>query len=290
MLPSFELYVPQTASEACRMKRELQAPVVAGGTDVFVSMHSGALRPEALIDIKQISDFRCFEQTPDHVTLGALTSHRFIEESDYFRTVYTALYEGCSQVGSVQIRHRGTLGGNICNAVPSADSIGPLLVFDAACVIVSEDSERTIPLKDFFLGHKKTVLGSNELLKALLLPIPAPRTGSCYIKYTRRKAMDLALCGYSMFLTLDENDTIVTARTALTTCAPTAIRGERVEAYLQGKPVCDVDPAQLGALAAQDAHPRSSWRASAAFRLTLIQELSVQAFQTALARAKGDKA
>lgn len=289
MLPSFELYMPETVSEACRMKQQLKAMVVAGGTDVFVAMHGGALRPEALIDIKGIEELHSFEQTEDTVTLGALTKHRFIEESNYFRSRFTALFEGCSQVGSVQIRQRGTLGGNICNAVPSADSIGPLLVFDTICTVASETGEREVPLKDFFLGPKKTVLGPDELLKALVLPVPAPRSGSCYIKYTRRKAMDLALCGYSILLTLDEDDTIITARTALTTCAPTPIRGEKVEAYLLGKKVSQVEPETLGSLAAGDARPRSSWRASAEFRLEIIKELSVRAFRTALARAKGDK-
>ena len=289
MLPSFELYAPKTIAEACRMKRQLQAPIVAGGTDVFVAMHGGGMRPEALIDIKGIEGLHEFSQTADHVTLGALTSHRFIEESEFFRTVYTALYEGCSQVGSVQIRQRGTLGGNICNAVPSADSIGPLLVFDALCIAASEEAERAIPLNDFFLGPKKTVLGPGELLKALVLPVPAPGTGSCYIKYTRRKAMDLALCGYSMRLTLDEDGTIVAARTALTTCAPTPIRGPKAEEYLLGKRASAVDLEALGPIAAEDAHPRSSWRASAEFRWKMIQELSVRAFQTALARAEGNQ-
>ena len=288
MLPSFELYVPETISEACRMKRQMQATVVAGGTDVFVAMHGGVMRPEALVDIKGIADLREFTQAKDAVTLGALTSHRFIEESEVFRSVYTALYEGCSQVGSVQIRQRGTLGGNICNAVPSADSIGPMLVFDTVCIVASEETERKVPLKDFFLGPKKTVLGPNELLKALVLPMPASRTGSCYIKYTRRKAMDLALCGYSMLLTLDKDGTIATARTALTTCAPTPIRGEKVEEYLLGKKAAEVEPETLGCLAVEDAHPRSSWRASAEFRLEIIKELSVRAYQTALVRAKGD--
>ena len=289
MLPSFELYTPETISEACRMKRQLQALLLAGGTDVFVAMHGGTMRPEVLVDIKGIAVLREFTQTKDAVSLGALTSHRFIEESDYFRRVYTALYEGCSQVGSVQIRQRGTLGGNICNAVPSADSIGPLLVFDTMCVVASEKTEREVLLKDFFLGPKKTMLGSDELLKALILPVPAPRTGSCYIKYTRRKAMDLALCGYSMLLTLDEDDTIVTARTALTTCAPTPIRGKKVEKYLLRKKPSEVELETLGCLSVEDAHPRSSWRASAEFRLEIIKELSVRAYQAALIRAKGDK-
>ncbi|MFB0920493.1 MAG: FAD binding domain-containing protein [Oscillospiraceae bacterium] len=289
MLPDFELYEPRTIEEACRLKKELNARILAGGTDVLVAMHGGESRPDALIDIKNIKELQAMSETEDTLVLGALTTHRAIEDAPFFKKNYTALFEGCSQVGSVQIRYRGTLGGNICNAVPSADSIGPLLVFGALCVISSGNAERIVPLEEFFTGPKHTVLKDDEILKELVLPKPRAGTGSCYIKYTRRRAMDLALCGYSILIALDGQGVITEARVALTTSAPIPIRAKNAEAYLLGKKAAELDKAEFGKISASDAKPRSSWRSSAEFRLTLIEELAGRAFGYALARAKGEE-
>ena len=288
MLSSYELYEPKTIQEACALKAGDGVKVVAGGTDIYVSMHNGSLKPAALVDIKGIPELKEIREEEDHWFFGALTPHRYFEESDLFWQDYTALSEGCSQVGSVQIRQRGTIGGNICNAVPSADSVAPLLLFDTDCVVASPKGERIVPLKDFITGPKKTVLKADELLKGVRIYKQAERTGSCYIKYTRRKAMDLALCGTSVLLTLDENGTIVKARAALTTSAPTAIRVPRAEKWLTGQSAKDLDPEEFGCICVEDASPRSSWRSSAQFRLTIIQSLIEEAYGTALARACGD--
>ena len=285
MLTNFELYTPTSVAEACQLKKEVKGTFLAGGTDVLVAMHGGK-KYDVLIDLKGIEELRGIRETEDALVIGALTPHHAIEESHYYQEHYSALWEGCSQVGSVQIRYRGTIGGNLCNAVPSADSIGPLLVFGASCVIASADGERTVPLSEFFVGPKKTVLGEGELLKAIVVPKPAPKTGSCYIKYTRRRAMDLALCGCSVLITLDEQDAITAARVSMTTSAPTPVRSAAAEAYLAGKKAGDVDLEELGKLTAGDASPRTSWRSSAEFRIELIKELVGRAFATALARAK----
>ncbi len=289
MLSSYELYEPKTIQEACELKKTDGAKIVAGGTDIYVSMHNGSLKPTALIDIKGIPELKEIREEDEHWFFGALTPHRYFEESDLFWEKYTALSEGCSQVGSVQIRQRGTVGGNICNAVPSADSVAPLLLFDTDCVVTSADGERIVPLKDFFLGPKRTVLKEDEILKGLKIYKPAERTGSRYIKYMRRKAMDLALCGCSVLVTLGETDTIVKARVALTTSAPTAIRVPDAEDYLTGKKADEVDAVAFGQICAEHASPRSSWRSSAEFRLTIIQNMAEAAYQTALQRARGDK-
>ena len=287
MLSSYELYEPHTLQEACELKTLDGAKIVAGGTDIYVAMHNGSLKPAALIDIKGIAELKEIREEEDHWFFGALTPHRYFEESRHFWKNFTALSEGCSQVGSVQIRQRGTVGGNICNAVPSADSVAPLMLFDTDCVIASAKGERTVPLKDFFVGPKRTVLEKDEILKGLKVYKQAQRTGSRYIKYTRRKAMDLALCGVSVLVTL-EDEVITKARAALTTSAPTAIRVAAAEEYLAGKKADEVDAAEFGRICAGGASPRTSWRSSADFRLTLIQNMAEDALKTALTRARGD--
>ena len=193
MLSNFALYMPTDLPEACRLKAEGAKPV-AGGTDVYVNMHSGKDKTERVVDLKGIPELQGQRYVPGQgLDLGALTSHRRIEAWDLIRRRYYALFQGCSQVGSVQIRYRGTLGGNIMNGAPSADSIGPLLVHDTAVVTAGPEGERTVPLEQFYVGFKKFDLRPDELLKRILVPDPPDNAGSAYYKYMRRNAMDLAL-------------------------------------------------------------------------------------------------
>ena len=195
MLPTFELYMPDSLEEACRLKAE-GAEVVAGGTDVFVNMHGGKDRAGKVVDIKNIPALQGHTFDEDcGLDLGALTTHRDIELWDVIKRRYRAMFEGCSRVGSVQIRTRGTLGGNICNGAPSADSIGPMLVHDARVVVAGPAGEREVPLYAFYLGLKKLDLRPDELLARIRIPAPPAHSSSFYSTDTRRDAMDLAPLG-----------------------------------------------------------------------------------------------
>lgn len=285
MLPKFDLYIPKTIQEACRLKAE-GAEVVAGGTDVFVNMHGGKDRAVKVVDVKEIPQLQGHTFEPGvGLDLGALTTHREIELWDVIKEQYPAMFEGCSRVGSVQIRTRGTLGGNICNGAPSADSIGPMLVHDACVQVTGLGGIREIPLKDFYLGLKKLDMGPDEVLTRIRIPAPPAHSGSHYIKYTRRKAMDLALLGVSAYVELD-GQVLKTVRIALTTAAPVPMRAEKTEALLVGKPVTKQLLGEAGKVVLEESHPRSSWRSSAEFRLALLEELTVQALEKAVERAK----
>ena len=285
MLPVFELLTPFTIAEACAMKLKTGGKFIAGGTDILAAMHGAKERYATLIDLKGIEELRGFE-TRDGLVFGALTPHRSFEQSSLVRERYTALFEGCSQVGSAQIRSRGTVGGNICNAVPSADSVGPLLVFSASCVVAGTEGERIVPLCEFFTGAKKTALREGELLKTITVPEPDKNSGSAYIKYTRRNAMDLALFGVSCYIALD-GERIKTARIALTTAAPTPMRAADAETFLAGKALDEAVLREAAELAAQQARPRTSWRSSAEFRTALAKKLTFRAASLAIKRAKG---
>ena len=284
MLPEFDLIFPETVAEACALKLQ-GGRILAGGTDVLVSMHGGVLRPRTLIDIKALTELRGVMETEEGLDIGALTTHREMEVSPLIRKRYTALYEGCSQVGSMQIRFRGTLGGNICNAVPSADSTGPLLSLGAVCVVAGPEGERRVPLCEFFTGPKRTVLTEGELLKRILLPWPEKHAGSCYTKFTRRNAMDIALYGVSCYIAL-QDERIASARIALTTAAPTPIRAYEAEKVLIGRVPDGALAAEAGECARTEARPRSSWRSSAEFRLQLTGELTARTVMAAVERAK----
>lgn len=258
---------------------------LAGGTDVFVAMHAGTFLPETLISLSSIDELREVRFDDDGLVFGSLVNHRFFELNTFVRDRYTAIYEGCANVGSPQIRNRGTVGGNLCNGLPSVDSAGPLLVFDAVLTIAGVDYERSVPLNDFYLGPKRTVLQRGELLKSIFVPKPADNSTSCYIKYTRRNAMDLALLGVSVYLALDTLGVIADTRIALTTAGPTPIRASKAEMYLVGEKPSEALFARASLTAESEALPRTSWRASKEFRLKLVEVLTKRALDRAYQRA-----
>lgn len=283
MLPNFELYMPTDILEACALKASGAKPV-AGGTDVYVNMHAGKEQVGEIVDLKGLEALQGQRLTSEGLDLGALTSHRHIEEWEAIRGRYYALYQGCSQVGSVQIRYRGTLGGNIMNGAPSADSVGPLLVHGAEAVVIGPDGERKIPLEKFYTGFKKFDLGPDELLARILVPLPPDNAGSAYYKYTRRNAMDLALMGVSAYVELREG-VLEHVRIALTTAGPTPMRSYAAEKVLEGRPVSDALIVQAAEAAAAEGKPRSSWRSSAEFRKRLLHDVTIQVLHEAVRRA-----
>lgn len=284
MLGKFELYMPVDFNEACALKAGGALPV-AGGTDVYVNMHGGKDRVPEVVDLKLLKELQGQTYTAGQgLDLGALTSHRSIEEWELIKRKYYALFQGCSQVGSVQIRYRGTLGGNIMNGAPSADSIGPLLVHNAAVVVAGPNGERSIPLEKYYVGFKKHDIRPDELLTRIRVPDAPENAGSAYFKYTRRNAMDLALMGVSAYVELEDN-VMRNVRIALTTAAPTPVRSYNAEKVLEGQPVSDEIIAAAAEAVASEGKPRSSWRSSAEFRVRLLHDITIQVLHEAVERA-----
>lgn len=295
MLPQFELIVPETLEEALEILNQLgtEARILAGGTDVLVQMRGGQSRPRYLVDIKKLNQLKGIQFSPEQgLTIGALTTHRELELSPLIREKFTILHDGVSRVGSVQIRNRATIGGNICNALPSADSAAPLLALGAKLRLQSLKGEREVPLEEFFLGPRQTVLNPGEMLTHIIIPSASKANAGAYIKFTRRKAMDLALLGVAVYLET-ETDLVTCgqARIALATAAPTPIRVYQAEEALKGKRLTDDEVLkEAGEIASRQARPRSSWRSSEEYRRHLIKVLVPRAARLALARIQGSQA
>ena len=288
MLAPFDLLIPKTLDEAIGLLAEKgdSCKILAGGTDVFVDMHGKYEHHAFLVDIKQLPELKEFQFIPgEGLSIGALTTHHAVDRSAVIRSHFPALYEGASQVGSVQIRQRGTIGGNICNAVPSGDTLSPLLVLDAKVVLAGIGGWREMPLKEFLIGPKKTALAPGELLVKILLPDPG-ESKSAYIKFTRRGAMDLALLGASAAIWLDSNGVCRHVRIALTTCAPVPMRARDAEAVLLGEKPTQERIRRAGLVASQEAKPRSSWRCSERYRRDALEEIVPRVIQIALERAE----
>src|SRR3990170_8486093 len=237
----FEYFAPQSLAEAVTLLKEHGDGVklLAGGTDLLVQMSAGGgfasgekeagLHPSAVVSLHALSELRGIEyDEANGLRIGSGVDMATIEAHPVVRERYTALAEGAGIVGSVQTRNMATLGGNVCNAAPSADTTPPLVVFDAVADILGPDGRREAPVGKLFVGPGKTVLAPQEIVLAFRLPLPvrqagAPlRTGSVYQRHTPRKIMDIAVVGVGTRLTLaPDADTIREARVCLGAVAPT---------------------------------------------------------------------
>ena len=288
MIPRFELLLPATIAEASEMllAHGERARFLAGGTDVFVLMKDDKLSVDCLIDIGGLSDLKGIDVRPDgSLVVGALTTFSEIVRDGHIKEHYPVLVDAMERIGSKQIRNIATLGGNICNAIPSADSSPVLMVNDAKLLLSDGKNERTLPLEEFFLGPKQTTLAPGELLKAVIVPKPDASFTAAYTKFTRRRAMDLAMLGVAVSYRLNGN-VLSDVHIALATAAPTAIRMHEAEAFLNGKELCDENVRIAAKLAAEKARPRTSFRATEAYRRRLIERLTPRVFETARLRAK----
>jgi len=248
-----------------------RAALIAGGTDVMVKIRNTGKAPEVLISLRGLNDLSFIRKNGDY-HIGALTTHHMLETSELVRDELSALHEGASRIGSVQVRNVATLAGNICNAAPSADTAGPLLALDAEVHLKSPDGERQVPISEFFAGTYRTVRKETEVVTEIRIPSHMARFGSAYWKQSRRKAMNLPIVGIAVSLRLDK-DIIAESRIALTVAAPTPIRAFKAEDFLMGKSLEAAVLAEAGRIAASTdcCTLRDSLRGEAWYRAEIIE-------------------
>lgn len=284
----FAYYEPRTLDEAVALLGQADGPasVLAGGTDLLVEIKEGLRRVDHVVNIKRIPDLTGLRyDDTDGLRFGALTTTREIETSPLVRAHYPNLAQAVSALGSVQVRNRATVAGNICRASPSADTPPPLIADGASVRLVGPSGERTLPLEDFFVGPGKTVLGQGELVVEFSVPAPPPHTGQVYLKHGRRAAMELATVGVAVTLTLADG-VCCAARVVLGAVAPIPLRARQAEAVLRGRVVDEgvVEAAAEAAMA--EARPISDVRASADYRREMVRVLTARATRRALALAR----
>ena len=282
----FDYLAPGSLAEALEMmSHRPEAVPLAGGTDLLVQVKEGSRSVETLLSLRRVPEVHGWTHNGalafgSAVTVARIAADRRIRED------YTALSMGAGLIGSVQIRNVATVGGNLCNAAPSADTAPPLLVLGAQAVIAGAQGERTVPLEAFFLGPGQTALRTGELLKEIVVPRPPQRTGSFYVRHTPRARMDLAVAGVAAAVTLESDGTIAAARLALGAVAPVPMRATAAEALLSGRAPTDDLLREAGAAAAQEARPIDDLRASAEYRRHLVDVLARRALRGALTRAR----
>jgi CO/xanthine dehydrogenase FAD-binding subunit len=285
----FQYLAPVSLDETLALQSDYpEAIPLAGGTDLVVQLKERKREIGTILSLKRVSSL-CGIQDNGSLGIGATTSLTKIAGYPSIRHWFPALAMAAQMIGSVQIRNRATIGGNICNAAPSADTASPLLVLEAKVVLKSRTSERQVALTDFFVGPGVTSIQPGEILTKLILPYPPKLSGSSYVRHTPRARMDIAVAGTAASLTLDSQGRVREARLALNAVAPTPFRAIRAERVLINQ-IPDMDLfRQVALLAAQEAQPIDDLRASASYRRHLIEILLPCALQQAwtLASAGG---
>jgi CO/xanthine dehydrogenase FAD-binding subunit len=262
---------------------------LAGGTDLLVQIKEGKKQPRGVIDVKGVHEMAGLTLSGNGLSIGALTSIRTLETSLSVSEKVPLLAQTAAKLGSVQVRHRATIGGNLCNASPSADTAPALLALDAQVEIAGKTGTRVIELASFFLGPGATVLGDGEILARLKIPLTPNRQGSVYYKLSTRKAMDLAFVGVAVLLELGRDDEITKTRIALGAVAPTPIRVPSAEKLLEGTRLGPEAAREAAELAARSCEPISDHRASVEYRREMVRELCQQGLLAAYRQARSKK-
>lgn len=273
MIPNFDYKKPKTLEEAFLLLEKEGSVALAGGTDVVVNLREEKLQPKLVVDLKALEELKGIKETQEGIWIGALEPVQKIVEHPLIQP-YTALVEGAGSIGCLEIRYRATIGGNISNGSPSADSVPGLLLYDAKVIIASKDGERTVSLESILLGPGKVDLKKGEILKGVILPKAEDGSKSKYYRRTRVKGMDLSgvsLAVYAQNLGIEGKSDI---RIALGAVMPTVARGRKGEEILAGKKLTEELLEEAINEILKDVNPRKgSLRAEPEYKKKMVKVL-----------------
>jgi len=281
----FEYLEPETISEAVKLltKHGDGAKMIAGGTDLLVDMKKERIKPSHLISLQKIPGLSYITEDGNGLRIGSRTTFQEVEDSKLLKGKYQLILEAARSIGTVQVRNMATIGGNICNALPSADIPPALVALDAEVKIVGLKGERYLPLEELFSGIRKTKLKSDELLTEIRVKRPPARSGAAFIKLGRTSE-DLATLNVAVRVTLAKDGTCKEARIAVGGgVGPTLIRSKDAERFLEGKVLSDAIAGEAAKLACGRLECRpNSIRASPQYKMevskTLVRRALVKAF------------
>ena len=286
------LYQAESVQDAIRLRLEHpEAQIIAGGTDVLVQMREGKRAGKALISIQGCHEMRGVTlDEEENLRIGSLTTFSHITADPLIQQYINVLGEAVDMVGGPQIRNAGTIGGNTCNGVTSADSASTLHAYDAIVELTGPDGVRRQPIGEFYLRAGKVDLRAGEIQTAILIPRESYEdTHGYYIKYAMRNAMDIATLGTSVNARLSEDKkTFDRVRIAFGVAGPVPMRAPHAEEFINGKPVTLENIEGFGKAVLEDIHPRDSWRASKAFRSHIAVESAKRCLMESVKLAGGE--
>lgn len=264
-----------------------KAKFVSGGTDFLMQLKRGEAAPECLIRLGEIRelDFIKYDEIKG-LRIGALTTIVNVANSSLIQSKFSILAQAAAMLGTPAIRNQATLGGNLCNAAPSADTAPPLLVLGAMAKALGTEGENIVPLENFFIGPGQTILGQDHLLTEIQIPNLLPHSGGAYLKQKRRQGADLAVVGVAALVVM-EREVLKDVKIALGAVAPTPIRAKKAEDVLRGKKVDHTLLEKSGQAASGEADPIDDIRGSANYRRELLAVLTKRAMTQAIQQAEG---
>jgi probable selenate reductase FAD-binding subunit len=282
---NFDYAKPSTIEEAVSLYKKYgeKARLLLGGTDLVVLMDAGAIVPDILIDLKGIEELKRLELDESFLHIGARVTFNELIDSPTVKEKFPLLWEASRTIASTGVRNRATLVGNICSAVPSADSAPALLVCDAVVVIAGEEGDKEVPITEFFTGPRKTVLKPGEIVKEVKIHYGNEKFGGSYIKLGRYDGEDLAQVGVATLIGEDKDYKI-----AFCAVAPKPVRATEAENYLKGKDLTEEVLEEATNLALKAISPISDIRASKEYRLYVSGVLVKRSLKTSLARMNGN--
>ncbi len=282
---------PKTAEAASALLASTQglAKVLSGGTDLLIHMRNGNVKPELVLDVKGIAEMNAITIENGGYRFGAAVSCMQLLENKAFAETWPGVIDGANLVGSIQVRGRATVAGNLCNASPAADTVPAMIAAGAIASVVGPAGRREVPVEQIPAGPGKTTLAKGELIVSFFLPKRAPNSGDAYLRFTPRSEMDIAVVGVGLNLTLDDKGVCTAARVSLGAVAERALLVPEAAAALIGTKVDDAALTKLAAAASAAARPIDDKRGTKEFRIKIAGVLARRAAEKALARAKGNK-
>jgi carbon-monoxide dehydrogenase medium subunit len=277
-LQEFVYERPHTIEEAVAAMRSGDARALAGGTDLIPQLREGRRRTQRVVDLKHIAELTTISALPGGgIAIGAAATAAVLSRHATIAANYPAVAQSARLIGGVQVQNRASLGGNICNAAPSADAVPALVCHQARAVVAGPNGRRELAVEALFKGPGKTSLDPGEVLVAILLPAAQPRSAAKYLRFTPRREMDIAIAGAGTWLRLDADGAIAEARIVLASVGPTPMRAPTAEQKLAGERPTRALLEEAGRLAAGDARPISDTRGSADYRRSLVAVLTARA-------------
>jgi CO/xanthine dehydrogenase FAD-binding subunit len=289
-LRDFAYTCPATVADAVRLMQMDGARALAGGTDLIPQMREGRRQVAHVVDLKRIPELTSVSVGADgSLVLGAAASASHAAGHPAVASAYPALAQSARLIGSLQVQNRASLGGNICNAAPSADAVPAMICYQARARIAGPTGPREEALEKFIRAPGKTSLAAGELLASIVLPPVRARSAAAYLRFTPRREMDIAVAGSAAWISLDAAGSIAAARIVLASVGPTPVRALSAEQKLIGERPSQALFEEAGDLAASDARPISDTRASADYRRTLVKVLTARALAASGAALRGEE-
>ena len=284
-IPKIEYHAPKSLQGALTLLAEQeQAKPIIGGTDLMIALRAAVCTPSHLVDLNDIAELNYVREEEEYIKIGATTTHAQVAANPLIRKL-PALHDAVSRIGSPQIRNRGTITGNICNASPAADSAPPLLVHEAEVVVNSLDDERIMPIEELFAGPKINSLEPEELITEIRIPVPSHYSASSYMRIGRRKAFTLSVVSAAAFIQM-EDDTCVDAKVAFGSVAMTPLRVPEAEALLKGSTLDGEDLEAASETVYETVKPITDVRGTAEYRKDMCPVLMERAIAQCMERLR----